>query len=147
MRAKTKDMKKRIQQLLVNHEYINMVAIQQSIKLSKGSVYRMIRMIKEDGVGVYSTPNGYTLAEYASHRDDTRFMRQINGRRLSDFVSAKAAAKHIRKRWHGLRDEAEIKGLLDDFTGSGELLAKRQQLLTDKLEQHKRSLLQMSQVR
>lgn len=127
MKAKALEMKARVRQLLIDHEYINMRAIQQMIKLSSGSIYRIIRLLREDGLGIYSTRNGYTLAEYATHRNDTLFMRRINGRRISDFIAATAAAPHIKKRWKGISQEKEITGLLSDFTNNdfNKLLSNR----------------------
>lgn len=110
MRAKTKEMMSKLHKRLVNtrksdvHEekctYVTMDSLKEELGLSAASIYRMIRMMKMQGLGIYSrTGKGYVLAEFASKRDDVNALRKINGRRTSDMMAVNAARQWMRSRW------------------------------------------------
>lgn len=123
MRTKTVDMLKRIKGLLwESKEYLRADVIAEKCHMSVTSVYRCIRLLRLEGVGVHITPQGYVLSEVAQKKDDTHLLRRINGRRVSDLIALSAAAPHIRKRWRGVEDRRHMKTILDSLASDRGIL-------------------------
>lgn len=112
MRARTKDMMKKVHDRLINVtksdkkdpdtnvQYVNMDSLVSTTSLSKASIYRVMRLLREEGIGIYHRVGfGYVLAEFAGQKDDVHTMRRIHGRRTSDMISLHAAQQWMRGRW------------------------------------------------
>jgi hypothetical protein len=138
MRVNTIEMMKKIQTLLTEKEYLSAKEIAEYCNLHIGAVYRIIRMMRSEGIGTHVTTKGYILSEFAKKTDDVGFFRRLNGRRISDYIALQAAAPHIKKRWRGVEDkrnigiimgplEADMK-LLDEGISSIKALEEKQGL-------------------
>lgn len=110
MRASTKDMMDKIHNRLINVKksdkkdgkvsYVNMDALLEECNLSKASIYRCMRLLRENGIGIYHRVGfGYVLAEFAGQKDDVHTLRRINGRRTSDMINLHAAHNWMKSRW------------------------------------------------
>jgi hypothetical protein len=124
MRAKTVEVMKKIQALLLESpEYLPAVVLAEKCHLPLSAVYRVIRLMREEGIGVHNTPSGYILSEFATKPDDTHFLRRLNGRRTSDYFSINAAAPHIKKRWKGVEDKRNLGLIMGPLNVDVELLS------------------------
>jgi hypothetical protein len=108
MRVSTIDMMKKVQNLLTEKEYLSAKEIAKLCNLNIGAVYRIIRIMRSEGIGAHVTPKGYILSEFAKKTDDVHFFRRLNGRRVSDYLALQAAAPHIKKRWRGVEDKRNL---------------------------------------
>lgn len=86
--------------LLETDVYLKATDIAEKLRVSTGTVYKVVREMRMQGIGVHSTNNGYVLSEYATKRDDVNLLRRVNGRRTSDFILINAAQGSINKRWN-----------------------------------------------
>ena len=125
MRAKTVEMLKKVKSILQETtEYLQADAIAEKCHMSVSSVYRCIRLLRLENVGVHVTPNGYILSEYAQKKDDTHLFRRLNGRRASDYLTMSSAAPSIRKRWRGVEDRNSLKLIMESLSVNRNLLDK-----------------------
>lgn len=108
MREKTKLMIKKVHDLLINNNYLTTNDLSKSCHLSRYTIYRIIRQLRLEGVGIIPTKNGYVLSESAQKSDDVGFIRRCFGRRTSDLIALHAAEKDISKRWKGVEDKNNI---------------------------------------
>ena len=106
----------KVYKLLQENEYITSQEIIKKIKMAKGSVFRIIRLMRIKGIGVLSTRKGYVLSEFAKQRDDVYFIRMMYGRRASDMIAIQAALPHIKTRWHDEVDQRNFKSMLHPLT-------------------------------
>jgi len=104
--------------LLRDNNHVASKQIAKATRLSISSVYVIVRKMKESGIGIYPTPQGYMLSEHASKRDDVRFARQLLGRYASLKIALNASAPHIRNRWNTIRDRTALKLLIAPLSGS-----------------------------
>lgn len=136
MRAKTVEMMKKVKSILQETtEYLQADVIAEKCHMPISSVYRCIRLLRLENVGVHVTPRGYILSEFAQKKDDTHLLRRLNGRRVSDILTLSSAAPHIQKRWRGIEDRKHMKlileslsvdrGMLDTGLGSIALLEEK----------------------
>ena len=108
MQARTTEMMKRMHDILVTEEYISAEKLAKKCKLCVGSIHRMIRIMRQNKIGVLPTPKGYVLAEYAKKPDDVHLLRRINGRHAGDFITLQAALPHMKKRWFSVSDKRTL---------------------------------------
>lgn len=124
MRTKTVEMLKKIKSILQETtEYLQADAIAEKCHISVSSVYRGIRLLRLENVGIHVTPKGYILSECAQKKDDTHLFRRLNGRRVSDVLTLSSAAPHIRKRWRGVEDRKHLKLILASLSVDSKLLS------------------------
>lgn len=112
MRSSTVEMMKKVKTLLLENEYISGQALAERCNLAPGSIYRIINLMRREGIGVHVTPHGYILSEMAAKKDDTHFLRRLNGRRISDFFAVQSSAPHIKKRWRGVEDKTYLDAIM-----------------------------------
>ena len=112
MRSSTISMMTKVKSLLIDNEYITAEDLSSKCKLSKSSIYRIINLMRREGIGVHVTPKGYILSEMAAKKDDTHFLRRLNGRRASDFYAIQSSGPSIKKRWRGVEDKNHIEAIL-----------------------------------
>lgn len=125
MRAKTVEMLKKIKSILQETtEYLQADVIAEKCHMPISSVYRCIRLLRLENVGVHVTPKGYILSEFAQKQDDTHLFRRLNGRRASDFLTMSAAAPSIRKRWRSVEDRQTLKIIMESLSVNRNLLDK-----------------------
>lgn len=115
MRQKTLDMINKIKTLLIENEHIQAPELAEKCHLSRSSIYRLIRVMINEGIAIQTTNKGYILSEFAGKKDDTNFFRRINGRRASDFLSLQACAPFIKKRWRGIEDKKMLKQIFSSL--------------------------------
>jgi biotin operon repressor len=89
----------KVRKLLIENSHMKVAELQAKTRLSKASIYLMIKRLNEQGTGVYPTKKGYILAEYAEQCDDVHFLRKINGYHASACMRLHASIEHINKRW------------------------------------------------
>jgi len=97
--AEQKAFMEKIESLLKDNEYMFAKQLASKCGTSVGTISKYIRMMREKGIGIHSTKRGYILSEFASKKNDTEFLRRLNGRRLSDYYAASSAQPHINSRW------------------------------------------------
>jgi len=123
MRAKTVEIMKKVKALLLESpEYLPANVLSEKCRTPLSTIYRVIRLMREEDIGVHNTPNGYILSEFAQKTDDTHFLRRLNGRRTSDYFSINAAAPHIKKRWKGVEDKRNLGLIMGPLNVDVELL-------------------------
>lgn len=111
--SKVDDMVKKVHTyLLENDEYVTAQRIAEYCHISVSSVYRIIKLLRLQMIGVLPTKNGYILSEFATKADDVGFIRRCYGRRASDFIAIQAALPHINSRWNKIEDKHNLKSLL-----------------------------------
>jgi biotin operon repressor len=88
--------------------YLRAKDISEHLKISVSTVYKMISIMRLQGIGIHSTKSGYVLSEYATIQDDVHIMRVINGRRTSDTIMLQAALPYIKERWNTKKDERSL---------------------------------------
>ena len=108
---KAEEIKKRVYERIKKHPYSNCKKLSKAIKISKYAIYRAIRQLRKDGIGVMTTSRGYVLAEVAERRDDVSALRRWNARRTSDYFAVKSAREHIEKRWYAIKGKGRNKQL------------------------------------
>lgn len=116
MRQKTLDMLNKITNLLKEREYLQAPDLAKRCNLSTSSIYRLIRIMRQEGVGIHITNKGYILSEDAGLKDDTNFLRRLNGRRVSDYYAIQSAMPYIKKRWRGLEDKRNIRTIHESLS-------------------------------
>ena len=105
----------------------------QVAKICGVSVYRIytaVRLLKEGDshnkpLGIHAVKKGYVLSEYASKVDDVEQLRRLNGLRTSIYVTANAAAPHIRPRWNSVADRSAFSVIMKPLTEGGNVLLRR----------------------
>ncbi len=116
MRSNTIEMLQKVKSLLIDNEYMSGQDLAKKCNLSPASIYRIINLMRKEGIGVHVTPKGYILSEMAAKKDDTHFLRRLNGRRASDFYAIQSSGPHIKKRWRGVENRNNIEALLGFLT-------------------------------
>ena len=110
MRNSTKAMLKKVKGLLAEADgYLTATDLSKKCKMSRQSVYVMIRNLRLGGVGVIPTPKGYVLSGYAKKNDDVYFLRRLHGQRTGAYIALRAAEPDIRDRWTGLQAQKELR--------------------------------------
>lgn len=122
MRSSTREMIGKVKNLLIDNEYCTAGFLAEKCGLSKSSIYRIIRLMRLEGIGVLPGCEGYILSEFAHKRDDVRFLRKINGRRTSDVISLGAAENHIRRRWRAVKDRRDLNLITGPLTADLSML-------------------------
>jgi len=112
----TDGMLKKINDLLCEFEYLSADEIADRCGMKAPSVYRAIRLMRLKNIGILTTNKGYILAEYAKKTDDVNFVRRLYGRKVSDYIAAKAAEPHITKRWKGIEQKKQLRLMMQPLT-------------------------------
>lgn len=113
MQARTIEMMNRVYDLLIGEKYLSAEKLAEKCKLSVGSIYRMIRIMRQSKIGIIPTHKGYVLAEDAKKSDDVHLLRKINGRHAGDFITLQAALPHMKKRWFSITDKRNLLAITD----------------------------------
>lgn len=116
MRAKTKEMLKKVKDYLYANEYTTADQIAEFCGLSRMSAYRIIKLLRLSGIGIIPGKKGYILSDIASKQDDVKFVRTCFGRRASDILALSVAEKDIRKRWRSVQDKNNITYAIEHIT-------------------------------
>lgn len=108
MRASTKEHMGKVMSTI--NEGMPLKAKDLAVKsgMSVGSLYRVIRLLREAGEPVVRTKNGYLHAEHAAKSDDVYIMRTVLGRHASDTIMLNNAAAHMRKRWKSVEEKKQL---------------------------------------
>jgi biotin operon repressor len=109
VRAKVKKLVKKGMSVLKDEEYVPAQVMSDKLGIPVTAVFRLIRYLRVEGIGVLTTPKGYILSEFAKKNDDVHFLRRLNGRRASDFIAIRAAEPDIRKRWNSVEDKRNLR--------------------------------------
>ena len=111
MRTKTREMLQKANTILEEGMPINAKDLADKCGLKRSSGYRIVRLLKEEGIGIIPAKEGYVLAKHGHIKDDMHMLKRMLGRRLSDNLTLVAADKYIQQRWKGLKKE-ELKSIL-----------------------------------
>lgn len=111
MQKKTELMINKVKHLLLKNNYIHAFELAKLCGLSPVSIYRIIRLLRLEGIGVIPTKKGYILSEFAQKPDDVGFMRRCFGRRTSDIIALGAMENDIRKRWSAVEDKNNLNNI------------------------------------
>lgn len=130
MKAETKALLARFQTILTEENSIKGAELAKKCHLSYSKTVHIIRLMRENGVGVHTTKGGYVLSEYAKKTQDVEFLRRLNGRRTSDFIALKASEPHIKLRWNAVEDRRAMAQILMPLTASPRALSTGMRILT-----------------
>lgn len=108
MTEKTAIKVKKLHQLLIENTYLSVADISDKLRIKPWSVYRLIRYLRIEGIGILPSTKGYVLSESAQKKDDVHFIRRCFGRRTSDLLALQTAHKDIEKRWNAVEDKNNI---------------------------------------
>lgn len=134
MLTKTKNMLVKVKSILEEKEYVRARELARDCHLCVGSICRIIRAMRESGIGIHVTKKGYSLSEFSNKTDDVYFLRHLMGRRTSDFVAIRAAHSAITQRWSSLPEKKEIATIVGPLTGSAQALTSGMNILLTKSE-------------
>jgi len=137
----TEGMVQKVYSFLVDNEYQTAEQLAKKCGMKPCSIYRIIRMMRLGSIGVLTTNRGYVLAEYARKTDDVNFMRRLYGRKVSDYISAKAAERHIMRRWKGIEQKEELRIMMGPLTADITRTSGMKVLLTKVEPKRQRNLL------
>lgn len=98
------DRVKKIMRLLEAGDYVDSYQLSSKSGMSRIMIYRLIRKMRIDGIGIIPTKRGYILSEFAQLTDDVSFVRRCLGRRTSDIIAMGASKKDILSRWYSIPD-------------------------------------------
>jgi len=101
--------------------------------LKAASAYRMVRIMREEGIGIIPTKAGYLLAEHATKRDDVFFLRKLNGRRTSDYIALNGCIDEMSKRWKGV-EQTQLRQILAPFNVTRQALTTSLAIINQKSE-------------
>lgn len=139
MRIRKNDLIKKVNDLLEGATvYLSANKLSFSCRVSVYRIYSAIRALREGTkdrlpVGIHSVKSGYILSKYANKTNDVEFMRKLNGARTSVYISANAAAPHIRERWNAVEDRRAFELIFKPLmTGSDTTILKRGKIFLDK---------------
>lgn len=105
MRFRAVDFVKKVHTALLENNYQTADELAEKCYLKRSTIYRVIRLLRIENIGVISTKKGYILSEFAKKSDDVGFIRRCYGRRASDFIAIQAALKDINSRWNSISDK------------------------------------------
>lgn len=112
MTHKTAIKVKKLHDLLVEKNYLTTKDIMAALRISRQTIYRLIRYLRIEGIGIQPSTKGYVLSESACKQDDVHFMRRCFGRRTSDLLALQTAAPDIQNRWNAVEDKNNINQVL-----------------------------------
>lgn len=119
------DRVKKIMRLLKPGGYIDSYELSIKSNLSRVMIYRLIRKMRLDGIGIIPTKRGYILSEFAQLKDDVSFIRRCLGRRTSDIIAMSAAEKDIINRWKSIPNgRNKLTPLITHLTASSTVQTK-----------------------
>lgn len=119
---------------MIEEEHAHAMSIAKRCKLSTGSVCRIIRIMREDGIGIHTTKDGYTLSQFAGVSDDVGFLRRLHARRASDYVALNAAAPYIQRRWRTVPQQRTLRAICGPLNVNIRSLSNGMRVLTAKEE-------------
>lgn len=108
-------------ELLDSSAPLRAARLADTLACSVNSIHRAIRLMRQEGIGIHSTRQGYVLSEFATKAQDTAFLRRLFARRLSDQTAIAASSKHIERRWKGVSEYTTPLLVLRDRVGIEEL--------------------------
>lgn len=112
MREKTAIKVKKLHNLLNENNYLSTKELTKKLNKSAPTIYRMIRYLRLEGIGIIPTRKGYVLSESANKQDDVHFIRRCFGRRTSDLLALQTAQSDIQNRWNAVEDKNNINQVL-----------------------------------
>jgi hypothetical protein len=107
---------KRIKDELTDHHYQTASTLAKKTGLSTNTIYRIIRQMRLDNIGVMPTHHGYVLSEFALKKDDVHLVRRLYGRRTGDFITMKSCEKDIRHRWNSVEERKLLQSMISPFS-------------------------------
>jgi biotin operon repressor len=116
MRASVEKSINKVKTALLNNAYQNANELGEECGLQPCSIYRIVKNMRKEGIGVLVTKNGYVLSKYAKKTDDVEFIRRVYGRRNSDFIAVKAAEHDISHRWNSLAEKKDLRLLISPLS-------------------------------
>lgn len=133
MRPKTKEMLNKAAHILSEGMPVPGKTLATKCGLKVNSAYRIIRLLREGGMGIIPTKQGYLMADHAEKKDDVYFLRCLNGRRTSDYIALNGCINSMRKRWKGI-EQNQLKQILQPFNVSRGALSTSLTILQEKSE-------------
>lgn len=129
LRKSTAETVERLKKYLQSNAYVSALTVAVDLKVKPSAVYRAVRILRTQGVGIHPSQTGYVLSEIATKKDDVGLLRRVNGRRTSDYITISAAMPHIEKRWHSFPDKTHLRIALGGLLPSSKVLSKGCQVL------------------
>lgn len=132
MRTKTKEHMNKVMTTI--EEGIPMPAkkLAEKSRMSVGSIYKIIRMLREQGEPIMRTKTGYLHASAAEKRDDVYVMRMTLGRHASDVKMITNCSKYMKQRWRGVEEKKQLLLALNPLTPSTTSIFSGLRMLQDK---------------
>lgn len=133
MRQRTMEMLSKAQSLIEEGIPIPAKELAKKCGLKASSAYRMVRIMRENGVGIIPTKKGYLIADHAEKRDDVFFLRKLNGRRTSDYLALHGCIDAMEKRWKGIEYQ-QLKQILAPLNVTRQQLSTSLTIINQKSE-------------
>lgn len=114
-RRSVAELKKRVLSLINEYDHPSARFIAEKMKVSPGTVYRVVRLLREENIGILPGKGGYIMAEDATVQDDTHFMRRAVSSYTSNKLILNGARKYIIERWHKLPQYKDVKLIVGAF--------------------------------
>jgi Fe2+ or Zn2+ uptake regulation protein len=132
MKQTTKKLMEKVQEALIEKSYLTAKQLAEICHIKISTIYRIIRLMRLEGIGVLPAKNGYVLAEFAKQSDDVHFVRCCYGRRVSDNIIIQSILPHVEKRWKSISDKTTLKSLLSPMSMNASSLKGMRILLSYK---------------
>lgn len=134
---KTKTQSNQIMSILKKNAYVKAKQLAKLANIPQYRVYLLVRIMRENGVPIMPTKQGYILAHAATLADDVYFIRRLNGRRVSDQVMLDSVHTHIENRWRKAKpdDQKAIKRVMSPILGGKNIFKSNQKLLDGYMKQ------------
>lgn len=132
MRASTKEHMKKVQSKIEEGIPMKAKDLAKRSRMSVGSIYRVIKLLRSDGVPIMRTKSGYLHAAHAEKRDDVYVLRMINGRHAADVMMLEACRNEMQKRWHNVEERKQLMIAMSPLTPSMNTLQRGMKLLQEK---------------
>ena len=95
---------------------------------------RLVRLLREGGVGIQPTKIGYVMPDNATIKDDLYVLRKVNGRRAADFLMLQGIVGEMKKRMIGTFGEQKYNQIVGPLMPQSESLSVSLKLITEKSE-------------
>ena len=114
-------------------QYMPAELLARAMRVSKTTIYALVRKARERGIGIHSTKNGYILSEFALQTDDLNLIRIANGKITSAKLMVMSSMPHMQKRWKTTEEKKLIEKATYGMDASLDKLRISRNLINERL--------------
>jgi hypothetical protein len=97
---RNKDVLQKIYDSMIDNKYLSAQSLAKICNVSIYMIYKIIRDLRAQNIGVLSTNNGYILSEYATKKDDAEHVVRQAGKFASVQIAMYSAEQDFKIRWN-----------------------------------------------